>query len=358
MTAHTPPLILRSDQLTVGVLPGKGADIVSLVDTATGIDVLFRSPWGRRDPALLPSTRDSQLDWLARYPGGWQQLVPNAGAARVVDGVLRGYHGEAAVVGWEVESADESSAALGVQLVTAPLTLTRRLRVRGPSLLVTDTIHNDSAEPVDVMWVQHPAFGAPFIDGHSTLTTGARGVLSDAQAPGNVLPPDAATPFPFSTGLDGNPIDLSRVPPPESGRALFAALTDFASGWFAINSPSAGFALRMEWDAHLLPYAWLWQECRATAGFPWFRRAYVIAVEPANVLPGEPSRTCPDRGRAPTLAGRASWTTTLTLTRTELTPGTACAQPPPGGPQPTDGPPDAAHRARKRLPGQRREPLA
>lgn len=316
--ATTSPLVLRSGLLTVGVLPGKGADIVSLTDVATGIDVLFRSPWGRRDPTRLPSTSDSQLDWLARYQGGWQQLVPNAGAPRVVDGVLRGYHGEAAVVGWDVESADETSASLSVQLVTAPLRLTRSLRVDGASLLVTDTIHNESDDPVEVMWVQHPAFGAPFIDGQAVITAGARGILSDAGAPGNVLPPDTAAPFPIVTGSDGARLDLGEVPAPGSGRAVFAALTDFDSGWFAIDSPTAGFGIRMEWDAGLLPYAWFWQECHAGSGFPWFRRAYVVAVEPANVLPGEPSPACLDRGRAPVLPGREGWTAELKITRTDL----------------------------------------
>ncbi|MEV0408849.1 aldose 1-epimerase [Actinoallomurus sp. NPDC050550] len=318
MMAATPSLVLRSDLLTVEVLPGKGADIVSFVDVASGVDVLFRSPWGRRDPARLPSTGDSRLDWLARYPGGWQQLVPNAGAPRVVDGVLRGYHGEAAVVGWDVESADQSRTSLSVQLVTAPLHLTRSLRLEGASLHVSDTVRNTSPDPVPVMWVQHPAFGAPFINERSTLTSGARGILTDADTPGNVLPPDIAAPFPATVGSDGSPLHLGELPGPGSGRALFAALTDFDSGWFAINSPSAGFGIRVDWDATAMPYAWFWQECNATSGFPWFRRAYVIAVEPANVLPGDPSPARPDRGSAPVLAPGASWNTELTVTRTEL----------------------------------------
>jgi hypothetical protein len=32
--------------------------------------------------------------------------------------------------------------------------------------------------------------------------------------------------------------------------------------------------------------AWLWQEVHSTSDWPWFRQAYVVAVEPASVVPG------------------------------------------------------------------------
>ena len=37
---------------------------------------------------------DAKLDWLSDYRGGWQLLVPNAGAACDVDGVPLPFHGE------------------------------------------------------------------------------------------------------------------------------------------------------------------------------------------------------------------------------------------------------------------------
>jgi hypothetical protein len=60
-------LWICSERLQVEVRPAKGADIVSIVDRATGIDVMARSPWGRRELAAALTTGDSQLDWLARY---------------------------------------------------------------------------------------------------------------------------------------------------------------------------------------------------------------------------------------------------------------------------------------------------
>jgi hypothetical protein len=310
-------LWISSDQLRVEVRPGKGADITSITDLATGIDILARAPWGRPDLATALSTGDSQVDWLARYGGGWQQLIPNAGAERVVGGVRRGYHGEAAIVGWNVLATDGDGATMATGLTTAPLHLTREVRVTGPVLTVTQTIANTGAEPAAVMWVEHPGFGAPFIDEHCTLTTGARSIVTDALAPGNLLAADTWSAFPHApTAGQAQPSDLRDVPGPGSGRSVFGCLSDFAGGWFAIDSPTAGFGIRLDWDAAVLPHAWFWQECHASAGFPWHRRAYVIAVEPANVIPGDPSAACAQRGQAPVLAGLASWTSTLTLTRT------------------------------------------
>ncbi|MEW9522120.1 DUF4432 family protein [Streptomyces tubercidicus] len=306
-------LWLTNDRLAVELRPGKGADITSITERGSGIDVLFRAPWRRREPGEAPITGDSQVDWLARYGGGWQQLVPNAGAERVVAGVRRGYHGEAAVVGWAVEAAEDSYARMSTSLITAPLHLTRTVWLEGSALHISDTILNTSGEPVPVMWVQHPGFGAPFIDEHCIITTGARTLVTDAEAPGNVLPPDARERYPIVPAAEGGTVDLREVPGPDSGRSVFGCLTDFEVGWFGIDSPTAGFGIRVDWDRDVLPHAWLWQECHASEGFPWYRRAYVIAIEPANVLPGDPSPGEPERGNAPLLPGHSAWISGMTL---------------------------------------------
>lgn len=311
-------VILRSDELEIVLVPGKGADIYSIIDRASGIDVLFKTPWGWRDPRLLPSATDSQLDWLARYPGGWQQLMPNAGAARVVDSVTRGFHGEAAVVAWTVESASQTAASMAVNLMTAPLRLHRQISLDGPNLNITDTVHNLSPDPVEFMWVQHPAFGAPFADEHARIDTGARTFISDNAAPGTVLPADAVFDFPRATDITGTAVDLRVVPGEDEPREVFGALTDFEDTWFSITSPTAGFGVRLEWDPDAYPHAWFWQECHASKGFPWFRRAYAIAIEPANVLPGSGQIGRWERGRSTPLAGGQSRVAQLRLRRIPL----------------------------------------
>ncbi len=318
--AQTPPkserLVLRSDVLDVVVLPRKGADIYSIIDRISGIDVLFKSPWGWRDPDALPRTGDSQRDWLARYPGGWQQLVPNAGQPRCVDGVERGYHGEAAVTPWQVQARTHDSARLTTGLRSAPLSLTRTLVLDGPTLHITDIVMNDSAAPTEVMWVQHPGFGAPFVDGSCTLDFDAATLISDAEEPGTALAID--TSYDVSAATTEFSRKFRHVPAPNSASSSFGCLTDFRSGWFRIDSPHSGFGIRVDWDADVFPHAWFWQECHASTGYPWFGEAYVVAIEPANVLPGDPSPGCRHRGRAPLIAPGQARISRLSVSRTSL----------------------------------------
>jgi hypothetical protein len=317
--AGVPPcdqrLVLCGDDLEVVLLPGKGADIYAVVDRASGVDVLFKTPWGWRDPRAVPPLGDSQRDWLARYPGGWQVLVPNAGPARQVDGAVWGYHGEAAVVPWRVLRADDGSAELCVDLTSAPLRLTRTVSLAGPVLRVREEVRNLGPDPVPLMWVHHPAFGAPFIDEHARIEVAARTVVTDAEEPGNLLPANQVASFPVVRDVDGVVHDLRVAPGPTVPRSVFAALADFDTPAFTITSPTVGFGVRVDWDAAVFPYAWFWQECHASAGYPWYRRAYVVAVEPANVLPGDGAVRGWRRGNPPPLAGGAATTAELTLRR-------------------------------------------
>lgn len=312
-----PVLELVTAELTVGVLPDKGADIYSFVDRASGIDVLFKTPWGRRDPATLPPAADSQADWMARYSGGWQQLLPNAGPARRQGGTELGFHGEASVVPWRLVTADHRSARLTVELLSVPLRIDRELRLDGPELFVRDVVCNLGPDPVPVCWVQHPAFGAPFLDGRCRIDSSARLFLSDAENPGTGVRPDTMSSWPRLPGVTGR--DLTEVAGIGEARAVFGALTSFPTdAWFTVTSPTAGFGIRVEWDPAAFGHAWFWQECQATPGFPWFRRAYVVAVEPANVLPGLGLSGKLVRGDPPVLAGEAEWVSEVRMSRIEL----------------------------------------
>lgn len=282
-------LVLRSRDLEAVVLPGKGADVYSLVDRATGVEVLYRSPWGWRDPASVPPMGSSEADWLARYPGGWQLLVPNAGPERDYDGARRGFHGEAATVAWTVAEHTTDTARLTTDLTSAPLHVEREFVADGTDFRVTTRLRNLSAFPVPVMYVEHAGFGAPFLDGRCRLDTGARTVAA-------------------ATGYDEID-DVTVLPGPGEGRSSFAGLTGYDDAWISIASPSAGFGLRLSWDARVLPHAWLWQEAGGVTGYPWFGRAYVVGIEPANVLPDDGLDRCP------VLAPHGNWSSTVTLSR-------------------------------------------
>lgn len=283
----TDDLVLSSDTLTATIRTDRGGDIVSLVDNASGVDVMFKTPWGRRERSESIYRTDSVQAWLETYAGGWQLLAPNASFPRTVAGTELGYHGEAAMLPWRVVSASDTSAELSVQLFTAPLAIRRRITVDGAVLRVESTIRNESPVPVDLLWVEHPGFGAPFIDGGCRVDTGARRLIGNEPAAGTILAPDSIHQLPEAVAADGSPYDFSTVPGPEDVREVFAVLTDFDEPFFAVTNPALGFGIGLRWDAGVLPHAWVWQEVHSSPGFPWFRRAYSFAIEPANCFPGD-----------------------------------------------------------------------
>lgn len=278
---------LMNEHVQVVVLTKKGADIYSLVDRRTGVDVLFKSPWGAREPGRWPTTSTSMERWIDAYAGGWQLLLPNGGNECVEQGVTWGFHGEAAMVPWRVIEQRIDALILQTRLISTPLDVRREITLHGPALRVREVVTNNSPQDVEVMWSHHPAFGAPFLDGTCLLSVGCDVVVADDIAPGTLMAPDSRHRWPMVTSHDGSSIDLRKVPAPNEPRAVLAYLEEFTSGFFAITNPTLELGVALRWPLEVFDRAWLWQEVHSGEGFPWYKRAYVIAVEPATTYPGQ-----------------------------------------------------------------------
>ncbi len=291
-------LVLRNEHIEATVLADKGADIYSLVHRRTGVDVLFKAPWGARAPGPWPRTGTSMARWLEAYAGGWQLLLPNGGDECTERGATWGFHGEAALVPWQVLSHNETAVDLETTLFSVPLRLARRVSVDGPVLRLHEVVTNTSDQDVDFMWSHHPAFGAPFLDGNCSLQVGCRTLVADDRAPGPMLVPGSRHPWPRVTTGTEQTVDLSRVPGPSEQREVFAYLTDFASGYFAITNPRLDFGVGLRWPLEVFDKAWLWQEVRWGRDWPWFGQAYVVAIEPASTVPGQGMAVARAKGAA------------------------------------------------------------
>jgi hypothetical protein len=159
-----------------------------------------------------------------------------------------------------------------------PLVLSRRMRLdaKRPVLVLEETIVNESDLEVPYVWGHHPAFGPPL------AAAGARIDLPAGR---------------LST-------DLSVVPFSPRERLIY--VEELAAGWYAIRNPANGLGAGMSWDLKDFPRLWLWQEIGG-AGFPWYGRAAITALEPATQTPSHglgaaiaagTARTLPPRGRA------------------------------------------------------------
>lgn len=275
-------LQLASERLLVRVWPRKGCDVVSLVDREKGVELLWQAPWGRRDPGLAPWAASSPEHWVQRVSGGWNVLLPHAGPPREEAGAQLGFHGEAGIVSWSVERADERSAAFRTSLVSAPLTVRRTVGVEGDTLVVEESVTNDSPDPARFSWGHHPTFGAPLVGDGCRIEIPARTVELDADMPAVGLPVGCgrAGRWPLLGG-----VDLSVVPSGDEPRALLAYLGELDEGRCRIVNDRLGLGVELRWPLELFPHVWLWQELHGSAGYPWFRRAYAMAVEPHSTIP-------------------------------------------------------------------------
>ena len=281
-------LTLESDALSVVILVGKGADILSIVDRATGVDPLLRSPWGVRDPRHLLPVASPVAQWIQRYPGGWQELLPNFGAPCTHDGIEYTMHGEAAVMPWRgevvVEDDNAVEVALEIELLLAPLRLERRMRLeRGRRVIaLREQLSNVGSIAVDFIWGHHPAIGAPFLSSACRLDVGARELTVDADYTSAFLPLEPGLTVAWEGRIRQ---ELSELPAVGVRRDMVAYFHGFEQGWWAVTNRQLGVGFGIAWDPEMFPFACYWHELGASEHFPWFGRGYALALEPTTSWP-------------------------------------------------------------------------
>lgn len=287
---------LENERVALTLLPDKGADIYEWIHKASGIDVLWKSPWGLRRPgAGIPSSFQSSVTWIEWYPGGWQLLFPSGGGPCDYKGVELSFHGEASAVFWDIADLErnnrESRVRLTTRLFRSPFALSREIILPNDSgsFLLRETIRNDGGEPMDYMWGHHPAYGAPFLSADCRIDTNARTLIADDayDPPNSVMDVNGTFEWPNAT-RDGKRTDLSVVPGETDRRAslgYFDGYDDIA--WYGITNTKLGIGAGLAWKRADFPHAWFWQEMHASPGFPWYKGVYVMAIEPNTTYPGQ-----------------------------------------------------------------------
>jgi hypothetical protein len=286
-------LVIADDRIRVTLLPDRGGDIHAVEDLRTGVDVLWKTPWGLHIRADDDSPTGSAAAWVNRYAGGWQVLLPSGGGPSSHRGVAHPYHGEACSLPWAAtvatDAAGDERVDLRVQLADSPLLLERNVSLtpgRG-EVVVAERVTNEGDRPVDYMWVHHPAFGPPLVAPGARFRTSASTILADAalDGPANPLEPGTRHGWPVVRTRDGRQLDVSLIPDLSGGRMLLGYLSGFDEGAASIENDDLDLVCTLHWQLGVFPYAWLWQEFGATTGAPWFGRAFTMAIEPTTSFP-------------------------------------------------------------------------
>jgi hypothetical protein len=319
-------IVMENERVRLTFLAGKGTDLVEFLYKPLDLDFAWLAPAGIRNPLALHSTSpDTLATFIDFYPGGWQEIFPNAGEASMWAGAQYGQHGEVSALPWDVtvveDTAHEVAVRFTVRGVKTPCIIEKVVRLRageaGPS--IEETVTNESPVPFDYMWGHHITFGTPF------LMPGARIALPDGltatphgtevEATGRRV--GSADPFAWPTGINAasESEDFSIVPDRNAPSELFY-LSGFPdeTAWYEITRPDSTLGIRVDWDAQALPYLWYWQEFGATKSYPWYGRNYNIGLEPSASYPTTGLPDAVANGSARTLAPGATQSLWLTAT--------------------------------------------
>lgn len=287
-------IVIQNEHFVVTLNEHLGGEISQV--SFGGIDLLASYDWSSPVGRSRSSTYGSEkLDWLSDYRGGWQLLIPNAGAACEVNGVPLPFHGE-----WSrthVKVVEHSSHRVVMTSGTRlPLTVTREVQVvsNPPRVLIGTSVHNTTDENAKFIWGEHPAFVVESGDAIDLPKSDLRN--SDGNQIGS-----------WPRRMDGGRLDLVTTEHPHEAVHF---LTDLPNGWAALRRSAIGVALA--WDVNDFPHAWIWHEI-GSSGFPFYGRASLVAIEPASSWPGTGLATAIERGQAFELSPDERRSTTVAL---------------------------------------------
>ena len=126
------------------------------------------------------------------------------------------------------------------------------------------------------MWGHHPAIGAPFLSEHCTLQLPTEhGVLIE-----RIWKDDSVQNGEIRWPYLSNGMDLSRIRPEGDESKFMIMMDQLSRGSYQIVNSQLKLGVEMNWDLSVMPYLWLWMNFNGEAGYPWYKRAYLMAVEP------------------------------------------------------------------------------
>jgi hypothetical protein len=280
--------VVENELLRIVILIDKGADIYQFVHKPSDVDFVWRSPWGVRDPSKFVQTSGGAAEmWLDQYEGGWQTVLPGGGFPSTHGGVELGLHAEVNTVPWDAviveDTPERVSIRCSVRTARTPFYYEKtHTLIAGSSVLHTDeTLVNEGRETQHAIWGQHIAIGEPFLNSDCVIDLPGGTLLSHPVEfhPDNRLKPGVTGEWPWGEDLNGDRIDMSRLPPRDSHIYDMSYVTDMPEGWYAVTNQKLGVGFGVSFPKDLYKYLWYWQSFGGS-GYPWYGRTYNVGLEP------------------------------------------------------------------------------
>jgi galactose mutarotase-like enzyme len=301
-------LVLKTDTLTVAVLPALGGKIASL--RRDDVELL-------QAPLRPYAPRTAAMGFEESEASGFDECLPSVSACVIAgpSGEIRiPDHGEFWRLPCEVEQHRLGEVQLTATGSVLPLRLERTLKLEGESLRIAYRLENVGEVEVPYMWSAHPLFCVDPGD-VIVLPPSVQQVSVEASAQDRLGAKGTLHRWPIAQLRDSEKADLSRAGNVSDnlGDKLYAAAP--AEGWAAIERHVRGLRVQVGFDPELCPYLGLWL---CYGGWPQFhvRRQQCVALEPCTA-PGDSLADALEKGWARMLApGQSSlWWMTVSVTK-------------------------------------------
>lgn len=307
-------VVMENELLRIAILPSKGADIVELRYKPHDLDVLWHAPQPYLPPGEeVPTVSRPQGNFLDYYPGGWQEIAPNAGPATEYENAQLGQHGEVALLPWDLRVLEDSESRLEIELsvetLRTPFRLSRRMSIASGAavLRLQELMTNLGEQRLPYQWGHHCAFGPPFLEEGCQLLMPPCDVVEptyarELQRRFAVNRPGRYPELETDSGASGR-VDL--VPAKSARHEDVLLFSGLSQPECALRNANRQLEIRMRWDERAFPYVWCWQVYGGSWGYPYYGRTYSLAIEPFN-CPVEPLEQAVRSGTVPFLDAGAS----------------------------------------------------
>lgn len=312
-------LTIENEVIRVSILLDKGADVYEFRHKPTDTDFLWRSPNGLRkkeETAVNFQTPDTAF--LDNYHGGWQDVFPGGGPMDFY-GATVGLHGEINQLPWDynilIDREDEVKIEMSVNCLRVPFVVKKTLQIKSgePKLYMVEEVTNLSSQDLEIMWGTHPAFGTPFLEEGCQihLKADACEVHKPDFMESGVFKKTKEFIWPNIVSDNGEKVDLSVVKSDKAGYGDMVYIKELKEGWYAIINKRKKIGFGLSWPLEMFPFLWFWLVYGKSAGYPWWDRAYCIALEPWSSWPNN-YNVAKDAGRLIRIKGNETISVPLT----------------------------------------------
>ena len=297
---------IENAHLRVTVLE-HGGHIAEIFDKAAGVNPLWTPPWQTIEPldygpanaALYGEASDGRL--LAGIMGHNLCLdifgPPSDDEARA--GLTA--HGEGSVAPYQLTARGEELTAKA-EFPIAALEFERRIRLRGRTVEVRETLKNVTNVDRAIGWTQHVTLGPPFLEcGVTEFCASATRSKTFESTFGadDYLRPAVEFEWPMAPVLDGGSIDLRVFTDAKRSSAYTAHLMDQdrPTAFFAAFSPAFRLVFGYAWRSADFPWMGIWEENHSRLQSPWNGRTLTRGMEFGVSPMPETRQAMVDRGR-------------------------------------------------------------